>query len=60
MINMILYQNGKSLQEIMFLMSEAESRGAFRRKENNIKLFYYFLVATSCLVYIYIDIVEAI
>ena len=45
MINMIVYQNGKTLSEIMHLMSEHQSRKAFRVIETKIQITYYFVAS---------------
>ena len=38
MINLILYQKGKQVNEIMFKMSNKASRDAFRKREKCIKI----------------------
>jgi hypothetical protein len=43
MINMIIYQNGKNLSEIMYLMSEFKSREKFRNVESKITFVYYII-----------------
>jgi hypothetical protein len=41
MINMIKYQDGKTVAEIMFLTSEKKSRDKFRNREGRIMKIYY-------------------
>jgi NADH:ubiquinone oxidoreductase subunit 2 (subunit N) len=45
MINLIVYQRGKDVKEIMFQMSEKKTRDAFRNKETAIKYFFFSVFA---------------
>ena len=44
MINIILYQKGKSVNEIMYKLSNKVTRDEFRKREMMIKIFTYTIV----------------
>lgn len=48
---MMWYQNGKSEERIMFLMSEALSRRNFQSSERRVKYVFFTLAAIHIVVY---------
>ena len=55
MINIITYQDGKLVAEIMYLTSQKKSRDEFRKRERVIMMVYY-----SCCVYMFLEYVMQI
>ena len=53
MINMILYQKGNSINEIMYKLSNKVTRDEFRRREMIIKLVIYAIVIPQIALTVY-------